>query len=46
METSFNQDLQMGKDQVMIFPSSFGVSGDVHQNIGYKFDSDFSKTNR
>lgn len=41
LETTFNQDLQMGKDSVMTFPSSFGVSGDVHLNIGYKYDSDF-----
>jgi hypothetical protein len=25
----------------MSFPSTFGVSGDVHHNIGYKYDVDF-----
>ena len=41
VDTSYAKELYFPDDQIVIFPSTIGITGEVHQNMGFKIDNDY-----
>ena len=39
IDTSYAKELYFPDDQIIIFPSSIGITGEVNQNVGYKIEN-------
>lgn len=41
VDTSYAKELYFPDDQIVIFPSTIGITGEVHHNMGFKIDNDY-----
>ena len=41
VDTSYAKELYFPDDQIVIFPSTMGITGEVHHNMGIKVDNSY-----
>jgi len=43
VKTAFARDLLFEEDSVVVFPSTMGITGEVFQNTGIRYQNNFGK---
>ena len=42
-DTSFAKELYFTDDQIVIFPPTIGITGEVHEKRGFRFQNNFGQ---
>jgi len=43
VDTSYAKELVFPDDQVVVFPTSMGISGEIHRKMAIKFDNHYGQ---